>query len=217
MKNNEQKIGDIIDSYLSRVNVVDGKVDFKDMKDAFWLIFKEYDSSIRDDFSNYAEKKSTIKSIEDDIKELQNGVELKAEKIKLDEIEIRLNENIIQKKNVAIWVSFISVFLSIVAICSAFVFKDVVIVRESIVLVFIGILATFIVVGNYIQTANTEQRFRDSISEIKIELAKIDDRTDEKIRHLKQIHTIILNKKMVQEVVEEYEKNKNNTRQRRQK
>lgn len=65
------------------------------------------------------------------------------------------------------WISGASFLISIIAFCGAFVSKSVVIEKESIVLVFIGVLATFIVVGNYAQVKSIEQDFAKKVDELK--------------------------------------------------
>jgi hypothetical protein len=56
------------------------------------------------------------------------------------------------------WVSGFSFLFSIIAICGAFVCKNTVIADESIVLLFVGILATIVVVSNYMQVSNIERK-----------------------------------------------------------
>jgi hypothetical protein len=65
------------------------------------------------------------------------------------------------------WVSGASFLFSIIAICGAFVFKNTVIVDESIVLIFVGIVATFVVVGNYAQVKDIENKFNKETEGIK--------------------------------------------------
>lgn len=64
------------------------------------------------------------------------------------------------------WVSGFSFLFSIIAVCGVFIYEDVVIAKESIVLIFIGILATFVVVGNYAQAKETERKTERKIAEI---------------------------------------------------
>lgn len=61
------------------------------------------------------------------------------------------------------WISGFSLLISIVAFCGAYIFKDLVVEKESIVLIFIGILATFIVVGNYAQVKDIQRGFESKI------------------------------------------------------
>jgi len=75
--------------------------------------------------------------------------------------------------NVFYWLSGFSFLFSIIALCGAYVYKNIVIVNESIMLIFVGVLATFIVVGNYAQVKDIERKFDDIKS--KIHDLKIDD------------------------------------------
>lgn len=70
------------------------------------------------------------------------------------------------------FISGFSLLISIIALCGVFVFKGVVVEKESIVLVFVGILATFIVVGNYAQVKSIEQDFSQKVGELKHEFSK---------------------------------------------
>ncbi len=65
------------------------------------------------------------------------------------------------------FVSGFSFLISIIALCSACISKSVVIEKESIVLVFIGLLSTFIVVGNFAQVKSIEQDFAKKVDELK--------------------------------------------------
>lgn len=69
-------------------------------------------------------------------------------------------------------ISFIALIIAIVAICCS-VDEDVLINDQSIVLGFVGILATFVVVGNYAQVKDTERKFEKKIEEINRKLEEI--------------------------------------------
>jgi len=75
-------------------------------------------------------------------------------KIKGD-ISVKIAEN---KSTIFYWISGFAFLFSIIALCGVFVNDRLIIRDESIVLVFIGILVTFIVVSNYMQTKNAEQK-----------------------------------------------------------
>jgi hypothetical protein len=79
----------------------------------------------------------------------------------------RSNKKKSENKNKAIyWLLGSSIILSIIAICSAFVHKDTIVTNESIVLVFVGILATFIVVSNYLQVRDIKEDFQFRVNEL---------------------------------------------------
>jgi hypothetical protein len=67
-------------------------------------------------------------------------------------------------KTIFFWLSGFSFLFSIIAVCGAFVHKNTVLENESIVLILVGILATFIVVGNYMQVKDIEGKFEKLIS-----------------------------------------------------
>jgi hypothetical protein len=71
------------------------------------------------------------------------------------------------QKTIFFWISGFSFLLSIIAICGAFVCKNTVLVDESIVLILVGILATFIVVGNYAQVKDVKDEFDRQVTGIK--------------------------------------------------
>ena len=90
---------------------------------------------------------------------------------------MRINKNINRKdKNkcttIFYWVSGISFLMSSIAFCYACVSRKVIIDDESIVLIFVGILATFVVVGNYAQVKSIEQDFSQKVGELKYEFDK---------------------------------------------
>jgi hypothetical protein len=78
-------------------------------------------------------------------------------------------EKMFSRKQTIVWVSGFSVLVSIIALCGAFIFKNTVIVEESIVLVFVGALATFVVVGNYMQVQDVKREFGGKVWEVKTE------------------------------------------------
>jgi len=71
--------------------------------------------------------------------------------------------------NLFYWLAGFAFLFSIIALCGVYVYKNVVVVNESIVLIFVGVLATFIVVGNYIQVIIIEKKFDEKIEIIKRE------------------------------------------------
>ncbi len=76
------------------------------------------------------------------------------------------------KHNIPMWLVILSFIFSLIAICGLLIAKDVIIHKESIVLTFIGILATFVVVSNYVQIKeikNSHEEFRKEYEELKIE------------------------------------------------
>jgi uncharacterized protein YdcH (DUF465 family) len=103
-------------------------------------------------------------------------------------------------KTIFFWVSGFSLLFSLIAVCGAFVYKDTVLVEESIVLILVGALATFVVVGNYIQTQGIEREFYKKIEASKIvfeseikdlkgkfeENIKITDKLDDRIYKMEQ-------------------------------
>ena len=82
------------------------------------------------------------------------------------------------RRTIFYWFSGISLFISIVALCGAYVSKNMVVEDESIVLIFVGILATFVVVGNYAQVKSIEQDFSEKVGELKFDFS-------EKVKELK--------------------------------
>jgi hypothetical protein len=89
------------------------------------------------------------------------------------------------------WVSGFSLLISIFALCGAWLYKDLVINNMSIVLGFIGVLATFIVVGNYLQVIeiknelkNTNRRVDERIEVLKSDLEKQIEKLDNRINKL---------------------------------
>ncbi|MDR1221973.1 MAG: hypothetical protein LBL07_03720 [Tannerella sp.] len=64
-----------------------------------------------------------------------------------------------KSKTIFYWISGASFLFSVIAVCGAFVYKDTVIVDESIVLILVGMLATFVVVGNYVQVKDAKDEF----------------------------------------------------------
>jgi len=84
-------------------------------------------------------------------------------------INVKFTEN---RLNIFFWVAGFSFLLSIIAICCVFVSNRVVVENQSIILIFVGILATFIVVSNYIQVKEIERKFDREIKEIKDELTE---------------------------------------------
>jgi hypothetical protein len=89
--------------------------------------------------------------MEKDIKKLEfQIVELHA---KLNNQEKKIVKKLkgVKTRTIFYWVSGFSCLFSIVAICGVFVCKNTIVEKESIVLTFIGILATFMVISNYIQ------------------------------------------------------------------
>ncbi|GAB6121129.1 hypothetical protein [Dysgonomonas termitidis] len=100
----------------------------------------------------------------------------------------------IKRKCVFFWISAFSFLFSLITICGFFVSKDTVIVEESIVLVIVGVLATFIVVGNYYQVDRIEDKFSDKLKDIKAEIQYLIEKNekvlDEKIKEYKSDQSI---------------------------
>jgi hypothetical protein len=84
-----------------------------------------------------------------------------------------MDKEIVKEKKLPRWVYWVWL-ISIVALCFSFasIFSrysikwNIEIVSTSIILTFIGIIATFIVVGNYVQVIKIENQFNERIKEI---------------------------------------------------
>jgi len=101
------------------------------------------------------------------------------------------------------WVSGVSLLISIIAFCCACISKSVIIEDESLILIFVGILATFVVVGNYAQVKSIEQDFSQKVGELKYEFAEkvkeLKHEFDKKV-HLNQ--TILVMKEIYKKMVD---------------
>jgi hypothetical protein len=76
------------------------------------------------------------------------------------------NKTANRKETVFFWISGASILFSIIALCASFVSNRMIISSESVVLFFIGVIATFIVVGNYAQVKDIESRFSERSGEL---------------------------------------------------
>jgi hypothetical protein len=75
------------------------------------------------------------------------------------------------KTNVSVWISGAALVISVAAFCGAWLHKGLVVENISIVLSVIGVLATFVIVGNFAQTNAIADR-------VDRELAKTEKRID---------------------------------------
>lgn len=66
-------------------------------------------------------------------------------------------------KNSCYWISGSAILLSIISLSANFIDNSIIVSDQSIVLIFIGILATFVVIGNYMQVKETENRFKEKL------------------------------------------------------
>ncbi len=64
------------------------------------------------------------------------------------------------------WILGFSILVNIISLAFHFLNRSIICSDQSIVLVFIGILATFIVIGNYAQVKNLENEFKKTINDI---------------------------------------------------
>ncbi|MBP1638943.1 MAG: hypothetical protein H6Q17_526 [Bacteroidetes bacterium] len=97
-------------------------------------------------------------------------------------------------KNKNYWLFGASILLLIISI--ALNISSFVLTNEAIVLVFVGILATFIVVGNYAQVAEIKKEFQDKIKEIndgnKTERNKLNAELQDKTKELQDLKNSVL-------------------------
>ncbi|MDR3226739.1 MAG: hypothetical protein LBT56_03610, partial [Prevotellaceae bacterium] len=77
------------------------------------------------------------------------------------------------------WISGFSFLFSLIAICGAFFYKNTVLTNESIVLIFVGILATFVVVSNYIQVKSIEDRTEKQINSLQVQIDEFENKLDD--------------------------------------
>ena len=68
------------------------------------------------------------------------------------------------------WLSGFSILISVIAFCAAAVSEKIVVYNSSIILTFIGILSTFIVIGNYIQIKQAEDKVESLKKEMNTEI-----------------------------------------------
>jgi len=108
-------------------------------------------------------------------------------KTDIDKLKIKQNP-----KTIFFWVSGFSALFSIVALCGSFIYKDTVILNESIVLIFVGILATFVVVSNYIQVNSIEKKFDEKIKEVDEKFDRKAKAIEEKFNDLSAIQLYTL-------------------------
>ncbi|MDR1340134.1 MAG: hypothetical protein LBK58_08800 [Prevotellaceae bacterium] len=175
-----QQIGDISDSTVAGANV---------NGDDIRLTANEFrsfvDRIIKDNLGQWMDpgNENRIKELEGHFKD--GGRIDKSEK-QIEELNKQISK-LTGIKTIFYWVSGFSFLLSIIAICGAFVFKNTVIVEESIVLISVGILATFVVVSQYIQVKEVKDEIaevRSTEKETEKTIANINAEIKQKIREL---------------------------------
>lgn len=115
-------------------------------------------------------------------------------------------DSYLTKHNIPMWLIIFSLICSFIAICGLFISKDVIIHKESIVLTFIGILATFVVVSNYVQI----KEIKDSHEEFRKEKKVFESEIREHLDYIFYIDSFIINGK-----AEHYVSNSDSSRRKR--
>lgn len=132
---------------------------------------------------------TTINEIWTNITNLSDTTQKNVDGLSKEVVDLRkMQDKLTQKLNrkpIFFWVSVASALISIIALCGAFVYKDTVINEESIVLITVGILATFVVVSNYMQVLEIKREFEMKVGGVESKMNVFRSEFAEKIADIK--------------------------------